>query len=52
MVSTPFESTSAADLDNLKEIKTLSPKTIVKVRSYRWEEKLGRFVEAKTPATL
>jgi uncharacterized protein YhhL (DUF1145 family) len=52
MVSTPFESTSAADLDNLKEIKTLSPKTIVKVRSYRWEEKLGRFVDAKTPATL
>ncbi len=52
MVSTPFESASVADLDNLKEIKKLSPQSTVKIRSYHWEEKLGRFVEAKLPATL
>ena len=52
MVSAPFESASAADLDNLKEIKPLSPQSTVKIRSYHWEEKLGRFVEAKLPATL
>lgn len=52
MVSTPFESTSAADLDNLKVIKQLSSESTVKIRSYHWEEKLGRFVETKPPATL
>ncbi len=52
MVSTPFESASAADLDNLKEIKKLSPQSTIKIRSYHWEEKLGRFIEVKLPATL
>jgi len=52
MVSTPFESDYAANLDALKETKKLSQLALDKIKIYHWEEKLGRFVEAKLPTTL
>jgi len=49
MVSEPFESATAVGLDKLKEKRPLT--SLNALKSYRWEAKEGRFVEAPVKQT-
>lgn len=49
MVSQPFGSSTAVNLDNLKEEIPLITRCCTAMKCYRWDEKQGRFVEAQLP---
>ncbi|MBP6747119.1 hypothetical protein KA344_17950 [bacterium] len=49
MVSQPFGSATAVNLDNLKEEIPLITRCCTALKCYRWDEKQGRFVEAQLP---